>query len=508
MADSCHRPFVQENLMKPEIEKQTALEAHPRRARLRAVGLLVGASLALCATAAPATRADDDDQEDCGNWPMYNHDRSGTRFNSEENTLRASNIAGLHVKWQRDTPAPVSGTPVVVDNTVYAGDLSGKFYALKSDGTLLWSTQLLGPITASALVTGNMLVLGDISGNLYGLNRKTGAAVWSFRPDPHPVAAIWGSPTKIGSNVAVGVASNEETAAGDPTYPCCSSRGSLVLLNPKTGAVVWQTPTITNAERASGASGASIWSSPTYDAARNLIYVTTGNNFSQPTNGTSDAIIAFNARTGAIKWVNQRQPNDEWNFRFPASPDHPDADFGDSPQVYNLSNGRRVVGAGQKSGFYHVVDATTGVLINQNQVEVGGLLGGLFADTAVANGIVFANGINWPGINAGEAPVAGDLIALSGDGSQELWRFTTPSSPDVAGVAVANSIVYFTSSFAQKLYGLSAATGAKLVEVPLSLVSYSGPAISRGQIYVGTGDAVQAFGAAQSLPGAIVALGL
>ena len=101
--------------MKPEIEKQTGLEAHPRRARLRAVGLLVGASLALCATAAPATRADDDEQEDCANWPMYNHDRSGTRFNSEENTLRASNIAGLHVKWRLDTPAPVSGTPIVVD---------------------------------------------------------------------------------------------------------------------------------------------------------------------------------------------------------------------------------------------------------------------------------------------------------------------------------------------------------------------------------------------------------
>jgi len=66
--------------------------------------------------------------------------------------------------------------------------------------------------------------------------------------------------------------------------------------------------------------------------------------------------------------------------------------------------------------------------VNQIQVEPGGTLGGLFADTAVANGVVYANGINWPGGNpgAGVPPVGGDLIAISGDGSKELWRFPTP----------------------------------------------------------------------------------
>jgi polyvinyl alcohol dehydrogenase (cytochrome) len=504
-------PLHKEKPMKPEMKNQTVPQTHPlrARARTRAVCVLLGATLALCATFVPVTHADGGDDAESGDandWPMFNHDRSGTRFNTAEGALRPSNVSKLHVKWQFSTPAPVSGTPVVADNVVYAGDMSGKFYALKSNGTLLWSTQVFGAITASALVTGTVVVFGDISGNLYGLDKNTGVIVWSFKPDAHPQAAIWGSPTQIGDNVAVGVSSNEETAAGDPTYPCCSSRGSLLLLKPKTGAVIWQTFTVTNAERATGASGATLWSTPTYDSARKLIYVTTGNNFSQPTTGMSDAIIAFDARTGAIRWVNQREPNDEWNFRFPFSPDHPDADFGDSPQVYNLPNGRRVVGAGQKSGFYHVVDATTGALISQNQVEVGGLLGGLFSDTAVANGIVFANGINWPN-PGGAAPVAGDLIALSGDGNHELWRFTTASSPDVAGVAVANGVVYFTSSFSQKLYALAAGTGAELVEVQIG-TSDSGPAISRGQIYVGTGDAIAvAFGIAAST-GSIVALGL
>jgi polyvinyl alcohol dehydrogenase (cytochrome) len=453
------------------------------------------------------TAAHADDATDDASWSMYNHDVAGTRFNAAESTIGTSNASALKVKWQFATPAPVAATPVVEDGFVYAGDLSGAFYAVKTDGTLLWSKQLdPSGISASAAVAGKLVVVGSLGGTVYGINRNDGSIVWSMRPDPHPVAAIWGSPTKIGKYLALGVASNEESAAANPSYPCCSTRGSLVLLDPTTGAVIWQTFMITDTERAAGASGSSIWSTPSYDASRKLIYVTTGNNFSQPTNGTSDAIIAIDAGTGQIKWVNQRYPNDEWNFRFPASPDHPDFDFGDSPQVYNLPNGRRVVGAGQKSGFYHVVDATTGETINQIQVEPGGSLGGLFADTAVANGVVFANGINWPNPGVGY-PVAGDLIAIAGDGSHELWRFTTQYSPDMGGVAVANGVVYFTSTYSQQLFALDAKTGAPLKALAIGN-SESGPAVTGGQIYVGTGDAIGAAFLGQVGPGSITAIGL
>lgn len=469
---------------------------------MRTSGSLLAAALVF--SSASAALADDnlDSQND---WPMFNRDRSGSRYNPVEKTLGADTVGGLHVKWEFKTPAPVAGTPAVVGNVVYAGDMSGMFYAVKSDGTLLWKTQLQGPITASALVMGNMVIFGDLAGNLYGLQRTNGAVVWSMRPDEHPFAAIWGSPTKIGNYAAVGVASNEEGAVADPNYPCCSTRGSLVLFDPRTGGIVWQTFTITDDEQAAGASGASIWSTPSYDNARGLIYVTTGNNFSEPTTSTSDAIMAFDVDTGELVWSNQRYPDDEWNFLFPYSPDHPDADFGDSPQVYDLPGGQRVVGAGQKSGFYHVVDASTGELVSQNQVEVGGLLGGLFSDTAVANGIVYANGIDWP-VPGAAPPVAGDLIAMTGDG-QELWRFTTPYSPDLAGVAVANSVVYFTSSYSGSLFALDANSGAMLRQVPIG-ISESGPAVSRGQVYVGTGDAIAVAFVGASSPGSIVALGL
>ena len=155
----------------------------------------------------------------------------------------------------------------------------------------------------------------------------------------------------------IGVASNEEPEAATEGYPCCSSMGAVLLIDPVKGKILWQTNTISPAELAAGSSGATVWSTPTYDAQLNLIFVTTGNNFSDPATSNSDAIIALNAKTGAIVWRNQRFHDDVWNYTYPTSSEHPDFDFGDSPQVYKLSDGTKVVGAGQKSGFYHVLDA-------------------------------------------------------------------------------------------------------------------------------------------------------
>lgn len=463
------------------------------------VALLIS-SLAVAGT----SLADDSSSGD--GWTEYNYDTQGTRDNVAEKILSTSNVGGLKIKWQYATPAPVNATPVVADGVVYAGDNAGFMYALTTSGTLLWKTQVSGAITGTATIKGGMLVFGDLAGNLYGLKRSDGSIVWSFRPDPNPVAAIFGAGVSIGNMVAIGVASNEEAAAANPNYPCCSTRGSVVLLDPKTGQVAWQTFMISDADKANGAAGASVWSTPTYDASSKTIYVTTGNNFSGQTS-MSEAFVALDAGTGAIKWVNQRTPLDTWNYRYPYSPGHVDADFGDSPQIYTLSDGRKVVGAGQKSGFYHVLDAATGQLINQLQVEPGGTLGGLFADTAVSNGVVYANGINWPGGNPGNVPpTAGDLIAIAGDGSHELWRFNTPQSPDMSGVAVANGVVYFTSAINGELFALDQATGTQLAAVQISqpIGAWGGPSVIDGQVYVGTGIV---FGSA-NVPGGIIALGL
>jgi polyvinyl alcohol dehydrogenase (cytochrome) len=473
---------------------------------------------------------------DPNDWPMYNHDPAGTRDNSAEHTLSPATVGGLEVKWTFPTVGAVAGTPAVVNDVVYAADSEGWVYAVGHDGNELWRhhVEVTSPaadilpftfglkVTTSLLVTDHTVVFGDLGGTVHGLDVDTGAERWSVKPNNHTAASIFGSATMVGHDVAIGISSVEELVAGlvpgyQPTF-----RGSLVLLDPSDGHIIWQTYTISDADHGAGATGAAIWGTPAYDRADNTIFVGTGNNYTPMTTGTSDALMAIDAADGHIRWVNQETHDDSWNFTYPFNDPNnpnnpPDFDFGDSPQVYCVG-GRLVVGAGQKSGFYHVVDAATGAEINQFQAAPGGNLGGLFADSAVAGGVAYANGSDWPDPfgHPLTPPVGGNLTAIKGDGSGQLWRVVTPA-PNISGVAVADVVVYFQSKDGS-FYALAAASGATLAQVNLNTSNgsspffgqTSGPSVSRGQVYVGTGDILTSLFIPflPAGPGAIVALGI
>jgi|GEM_PF-3469757 len=426
-----------------------------------------------------------------GDWSMYNFDIAGTRDNTAEKTLSPSNVGNLQVQWSFPTKGVVAGTPAVVNNVVYAGDSTGVFYAVSSNGNLLWKTQVTGAIEDSPLIMGHTAIFGTLSGFVYGLDTRTGAVEWQTQPDTDSRAAIYGSATPVGKNVAIGVASTDE---GSPLPP--TTRGSLVLLDPNDGDIIWKTLTVTDAEFAQGATGAAIWSTPTYDPSTHLIYAPTGNNYSDPITATGDAMVAFDARDGHIVWDNQRTDGDNWNPLF--TPLAPDFDFGDSAHIYTLPSGEKVVSAGQKSGFYHVLDAKTGAVVNQIQISPGSTLGGLFATAALdpETGVAFAND-RFPQANG---PATGELAAIAPDASHVLWTFSTPT-PAQSGVALANGVVYF-QDLGGTFYALDEQTGAVLAQIA-SGGSNSGPAISNGQIYLGQGNILGGGGA-----GGIVALGL
>jgi polyvinyl alcohol dehydrogenase (cytochrome) len=440
----------------------------------------------LLTLAGPARSGDGGNGDD---WPMYGHDPLGTRFNTGEKTLAPDNVAGLKILWRFPTPSIVTGTPAVVGDTVFDGDTGGTFYSLDaSTGRLRWTTSVAGAaFTASPIVLRGRVVIGDVNnGFIIGLDKDNGQLLWKIQPNSFGRPAIWGSGTQVGKYVAIGVASNDE---GPP--PPFLSRGSLVLLDPQDGRIVWQTYTISDADYAKGSTGASIWTTPAFDADSNTIYAGTGNNFTQPPSGTSDAVIAFDAGTGQIKWVNQRTKADVWTPVFPTGPDF---DFGDSPQIYVLPDGRKVVGEGQKSGVYHVLDAATGKAIHAKQFLPGSTAGGLYPDSAVAGGVVFASGNNLNTFTCA-------LIAINGDGMGELWRFET-SGLEANGVAVANAVVYFKPSSDPNLYAFNLA-GKQLTAISVG-GSNSGIAIARGRVFLGLGDA---FTVGFSAPGGIVALG-
>ena len=67
--------------------------------------------------------------------------------------------------------------------------------------------------------------------------------------------------------------------------------------------------------------------------------------------------------------------------------------------------------------------------------------------------------------------------------------FKNVGDPVASGIAVANDVVYFTTLRTSKLVALDATTGEPLREIQLPPV-WSGPAVSRGRVYVGTGNIV------------------
>jgi hypothetical protein len=113
---------------------------------------------------------------------------------------------------------------------------------------------------------------------------------------------------------------------------------------------------------------------------------------------------------------------------------------------------------------------------------------GLVSGTPVANGVVFVNTSDWPNGSQGGPPASEGPSAISGDGAPELWHFTTPGSPNLPGVAVANGVVYFQSTFDGNLYALDAQTGRCWTRWRPA-ASRAARAVSHSHVYLGTGNA-------------------
>jgi outer membrane protein assembly factor BamB len=446
-------------------------------------------------------------------WSMYSYNARGSRDNTSEHVLGPANVSQLGINWSFPTPTPISGTPAVVGGKVFAGDLLGNVYALdEATGALIWETNVGSGVSDSPMVTpGGVVVLGNGTGDILGLSARSGQILWRVHPNNYGSAvAIYGSATQVGGDVAIGFASNEEGASSGYQY---QFDGSVALINPANGNVIWQTYTLSPDAYAAGWRGAAVWSTPTYDKGTNTLFVTTGNYYQSGTTsdpGRGDATIALNASTGAIEWVNQLVKGDIWNGTIVPGPDNPDADLADSAKIFNLPHGGEAVGVGSKDGFYFVMNAATGAPINGpngTQLEVGSDHGGLFANGAVdqAAGRVFQNGNDWPD---GSASGSGDLYAVSLNGKL-LWDFKTPAQ-DSSGVAIANGVVYF-QSFDGYLYMLNAnassASGAFLANVYTG-GQFSGPAVADGHVFEGTGDVWSYVHGNGSLTGSIISLGL
>jgi polyvinyl alcohol dehydrogenase (cytochrome) len=327
--------------------------------------------------------------------------------------INASNAKNLSLKWVFAFPDAVRARshPTAAAGAIFVGSQDGTVYSLdRKTGCVRWSFQaraevrtgiVVAPWDAQDATANPLLYFGDFLGNVYALQARTGQQVWTRRADPHQNATITGTPTLFEGRLYVPVSSLEVTAAANPDYSCCSFRGSVVALAADSGKQLWQTYTI--AEQASpqaknakgvmqyGPSGAPIWNTPSIDAKRRTLYVGTGENYSSPAGGTSDAILAINLDDGAIKWVFQATAGDAWNascvladrINCPEE-DGPDFDFGGATILASGNSGKQLVLAGQKSGIVWALNPDDGKLVWRKRVGRGGIIGGIHFGMAVS----------------------------------------------------------------------------------------------------------------------------
>jgi polyvinyl alcohol dehydrogenase (cytochrome) len=481
------------------------------------------------------------------NWNGWGDNTNNTRFQDTSAAgFTAAQVPRLKVKWAFGFPGDLDANaqPTVVGGRVFVGSQGGKVYALSAaTGCIHWffsaRSSVRGAVTIGRVPAAEGPVyaafFGDLAGNVYAVNATTGLLMWTVKADAHPLARVVGSVVFHNGRLYVPVASAEETAGAPSSYECCTFRGSVSSLDAATGRQVWKTSTI--AEQATptrknavgtqlwGPSGAGVWSSPAIDAARNVLYATTGDNYSAPASNMSDSFVAMDLETGRILWWKQMTSGDAWNTACRLQdttncPDTaaPDFDFSSPPILVTLANGKRALVAGQKSGMVHAVDPDDqGKILWQARVGNGGTLGGVQWGSAsdgrnvyvALSDIVRTFIPNSLGSNV-EPKTGGGMFAFNMQTGERVW-YTPPAScgtrsrcsPAQSAAVTAIPGVVFSGSVDGHLRAYSVTNGAvvwdfdsvgphKTVnEVPARGGSFDGPgpAVAGGMLFVNSGYA-------------------
>ena len=434
-------------------------------------------------------------------WNGWGADISNSRFQTAKAAqMTAAQVPRLKLKWAFGLPGAkqVFGEPVVVAGRVYVSADTGVVYSLgAATGCTYWTFQAEAGVRTALSVgltkSGPLAYFGDRKANVYALDAAKGTLVWKVHVDEHSSAGITGAPRVYQDRVYVPVASGEEGSSSSPQYQCCTFRGSVVALDAATGKQVWKTFTIAEepkivGKNANGVSrwapaGGGVWNSPTVDPKRHVLYVGTGDAYTSPAPNTTDAIMALDLDSGKVLWSVQGTENDAWvvgcmgpkpaeNCPKDFGPDH---DFGSPPILREVSGGRTLLIAGQKSGNVWAYDPDKKgavvwrtALVNDTKAFGGKIVWGGASDDQAAYFGLGDGGIGAIAISNGErkwftalAPAEGRaqhpgqegpltaipdvlfsggwdgvLRALSASDGKVIWQFDTMREfPSVNGVA-------------------------------------------------------------------------
>ncbi|HEX8646702.1 MAG TPA: PQQ-binding-like beta-propeller repeat protein [Thermoleophilaceae bacterium] len=343
----------------------------------------------------------------------------------------------------------------------------------------------------------------------FALDQATGKLAWLTAPlDDQSGADLFGSPAIYDGMLMLGV-SGGAAELGDEADRI-AFQGSMSFIDTATGRIVKKTWTIHPPNQPNDDfAGGAIWSTPAIDTEDKVAYVGAGNPFRpHAEHPHTNAVLKFDVNRKSKRFGeivgSYKGTIDEYApgfsqlpcFDFPNNnpPYYPqgigacgdiDLDFGASPNLFRGPDGKKLVGAGQKSGVYHVFEAGSMKPAWSQIVGPPGAFGGIVGSTAHDGNSVYG-------------PVTIPGYAWSIDAASGAHRWVAPIADGLhwgPPVSVANGVVYSldTTGF---LNAFEARTGALLAKKHLSSggtrnpsgsMSWGGVAIARNTVYANTG---------------------
>ncbi len=309
-------------------------------------------------------------------WPSYNGDLGGNRY-TKLTQIDKRNVTRLAPQWMFTLPnvSPLQGTPLVVEGVMYV-TAGNECYALDAGtGHTIWHyrrarTQGLtgggaGGINRGAAYASGKIFMNTDNAHVIALDRGTGALLWDSEvADSHLNYSASSAPLAVDGLVITGTAGGEEGA-----------RGLIAAFDQNTGKEVWRFYTVpapgepgseTWKGKGIAHGSAAAWFTGVWDASTDTLFWQSGNP-GEDYNGAerlgdnlySDCILAFEPRTGKLKWYYQTTPHDLWDWDATETPLPIDANW--------EGRRRQLLVQGNRNGFFYVFDRTNGKLLLAKQ---------------------------------------------------------------------------------------------------------------------------------------------
>jgi outer membrane protein assembly factor BamB len=455
------------------------------------------ALIAVIALVGTACRAD---WSACGNGS----ERQGN--NPVETTIGTSNASRLHHLWSVDLGGYINAAPIEAVNMavlggthdlLYVGTERGEFYAVTTDGQVVWHRNLgthvancpdtpdnTYGVQASAVfdrTTNRVYAMGG-AGNLYAMNAVTGAVLsgWPVQMETDPAHnTVYGAPNLFKGflYLATGSHCDQQPYFGHVTRVDVQSRAKITWYPNGVG------PT------GRGGGGIWGWGGVSIDPADGNVYVATGNLAANPENTPwGDSVVRL---TPDLHLVSARA--------LPVLIG--DDDLGTTPMLFRAPGCPPQLAVEQKNGTVHLFDRdniaggprqTLTLSLGGDMVHGGTPVHEFIGVTAYSPQLNMVFVSNPTGLPNGY--YTNGMVGYRINSScafTKAWNTTAGTKGFVVGTpTVANGVVYYADGGHDQVHAFNAKTGQELWNSggDVTRPMFTEPLVINGKLYMGAYD--------------------